>query len=98
MLLTVAWLGLVLALAGCGEQSILDPRSEPARRIETLWWVMLVGSVIVFGGACYLLVLAWRHPDRTGLPWIGDSPRAIEATVVALGIVVPVVALIAFMV
>ena len=91
-------LACTLALAGCGQQSTLDPHSEPARQIATLWWVMLVGSVIVFGGACYLLVLAWRHPERTGLPVIGDSPRAIEATVVALGIVVPVVALIALFV
>lgn len=97
-----AWLsialGSTLALAGCGQQSTLDPKSEPAREIETLWWVMLVGSVLAFGGACFLLVLAWRRPENTGLPLIGDSPRAIEATVVVFGIAVPVVAMIALFV
>lgn len=85
----------VLALAGCGQQSTLDPHSEPARQITTLWWVMLVVSVIVLAGTCYLLVLAWWHPERTGLPLIGDRPRALDATVVVFGIALPAVSLIA---
>lgn len=91
-------LACALALAGCGQQSTLDPQSEPARQIATLWWVMLVVSVIVFGGTCYLLVLAWWHPERTGLPLIGDSPRALDATVVAFGIAIPVVSMVALFV
>ncbi len=94
------WLSLVLActlaLVGCGQQSTLDPHSEPARQIETLWWVMLVVSVIVFAGTCYLLVLAWWRPGR--LPLIGDSPRALDATVVVFGIAIPAVSLIALFV
>ncbi|MBA3421852.1 MAG: cytochrome c oxidase subunit II [Thermoleophilaceae bacterium] len=100
MLNRAGWLSVTLALAlgGCGQQSTLDPHSEPARQIATLWWVMLVVSVIVFAGTCYLLVLAWWHPERTGLPLIGDRPRALDATVVAFGIAVPAVSLIALFV
>ena len=32
--------GCALAAAGCGEQSALEPRSDAARTIETLWWWM----------------------------------------------------------
>ena len=87
-----------VALAGCGQQSPLDPHSDPARQIATLWWVMLVASVIVFAGACFLLFLAWWHPRRTGLPLIGDRPRALDASVVVFGIAIPIVALVALFV
>ncbi len=98
MLMRAACLSATLALAGCGQQSTLDPHSEPARQIATLWWVMLVVSAIVFGGACFLLVMAWWRPRRTGLPLIGDRPRAIDASVVAFGVALPLVSVIALFV
>ncbi|HEV2773020.1 MAG TPA: hypothetical protein VGV57_09390, partial [Thermoleophilaceae bacterium] len=68
----VALCALAFALAGCGgEQSALEPRSEPARRIETLWWVMFWIAFAVFAGAIGLLGLAWLRRDRGGLPLVG---------------------------
>ena len=51
LMIAVAAAG-ALVLAGCGRQSTLEPRSEPAREIATLWWWMLSSS-----GAIKLLML-----------------------------------------
>jgi cytochrome c oxidase subunit II len=79
--------------SGCGVQSPLDPHSEPARKIETLWWWMLAAAALVFLGALFLLVLAWRRRDTEGLPVLGTSERASTGLVVAFGIVIPLIAL-----
>jgi cytochrome c oxidase subunit 2 len=82
-------------LAGCGVQSPLDPESEPARHIATLWWAMLVIASIVFIGAVFLLVAAWFLRGREGIPLLGNSPRLTTGVVVTFGMVIPIVTLVA---
>lgn len=52
-----------LALAGCsGELSTLDPAGPRAANLATLWWVMLIGSAVLFTLVMVLLLLAyWRN-------------------------------------
>ncbi len=52
-----------LALAGCsGELSALDPAGPRAANLATLWWVMLIGSTVLFALVMVLLLLAyWRN-------------------------------------
>ena len=87
----------MLALAGCGSgaggrQNVLHPESHAERRIDTLWWVMLVGSAIGFGVIALLLFLGWARRNRDQLPF-GGGERAATILVVSLGIAVPVVVL-----
>jgi cytochrome c oxidase subunit 2 len=77
---------------------MLDPRSEPAREIATLWWWMLAAAGIVFAGAVALLVLAWVRRGRTGAPVVGESERFDLGMVVAFGMGIPSVVLIALFV
>jgi cytochrome c oxidase subunit II len=84
----------VVAAVGCGPMSPLDPESEAARRIATLWWAMLVVALIVFGGAVAMLVAAWVRRAEWGLPRIGERPRLFDASVVVFGIAIPVVVLV----
>src|SRR5829696_5257832 len=65
----------VALFTGCGRMSPLDPGSEPARRISTLWWAMLAVATIVFAGACVMLVTAWVRRGRSGLPIVGERDR-----------------------
>ena len=90
----VALAVLALALAGCGEQSPLDPKSEPAREIARLSWWMFGAAAVVFGGALALLALAWLRRGREGLPLIGKREKAATGLVVFFGIVVPVTVLV----
>jgi len=87
----------VLALAGCenDQQSVLDPVSHPARDIESLWWWMLAGAVVIFLGAVGLLGLSWLRRNREGLPLFGDNEGVARGFVVVFGILIPIVALIA---
>jgi cytochrome c oxidase subunit 2 len=77
------------ALAGCGDQSALSPRSEPAREIATLWWWMLAIAATVLGGALFLLLIAWLRRRRPGLPLVGGREALSTALVVVFGIVIP---------
>ena len=86
---------LVALLAGCGPLSPLDPQSEPARRISVLWWVMLAVAGVVFAGACVMLVAGWVRRREWGLPVLGERPRLLDGSVVAFGIVIPVITLVA---
>ncbi len=86
--------GCALAAAGCGRQSTLEPRSEPARDIATLWWWMLAVAGVVFLGAVFMLVLAWVRREHEGLPLVGDSRNRTTGLVVAFGIVIPIVILV----
>jgi cytochrome c oxidase subunit II len=81
------------ALAGCGRQSTLDPHSEPAHNIATLWWWMLLAAGIVFAGAIVLIVLSWVRRKREGLPILGKDEGVTTGAVVFFGIVVPVLTL-----
>ena len=86
--------GLVLLLASCGEkQSTLDPVSEPAREVENLWWVMMTGAWVVFGGAVAFLVLGWIRRRERGWPLLGEREGFNVALVVGFGLVVPLVVL-----
>ena len=91
--------GLVLAVAvaGCGDngQSTLAPRSRPASDITTLWWAMLAAATVVFVGALGMIGLAWLRRNREGLPFLGKNERASSVLVVAFGIAIPLVCLIA---
>jgi cytochrome c oxidase subunit II len=90
-LLLPAW---AMLLAGCGsKQSTLDPVSGPAREIEHLWWVMMTGAWIVFGGTAAFLVLGWLRRRRTGWPFVGEREGLNVGLVVGFGLVVPLVVL-----
>jgi cytochrome c oxidase subunit II len=80
--------GAALA-SGCGEQSALDPRAEPAREIATLWWWMLAIAGVVIGGALFLLWLGWLRRRRPGLPLFGRRESVSTALVVLFGIAIP---------
>ena len=82
------------ALAGCGEQSALEPRSDAARTIETLWWWMLAVACVVIGGAVVLLLIAWLRRSRPGFPLLGEREDVATGVVVLFGIGIPGVALI----
>jgi cytochrome c oxidase subunit 2 len=82
------------ALAGCGAQSPLEPKSDASRQIATIWWVMLAASVVVFAGAVALLAMGWLRRERKGLPFVGEREGLSTALVVTFGMLIPAAALI----
>jgi cytochrome c oxidase subunit II len=55
--------GLAAVLTGCsGPLSTLDPSGPAAASIATLWWLMLVGAVILFALVMVLFALVIRRP------------------------------------
>jgi cytochrome c oxidase subunit 2 len=89
---------LVLALAGCGgNQNTLDPGGKPEGSISHLFWVMLTGAGIGFAVVAGLLFLGWWRRDRADLPG-GGGERAAMRLVVGLGVVVPIIVLVALFV
>jgi cytochrome c oxidase subunit 2 len=58
--------------AGCNsDQSIVNPATSQAEEIDTLWWAMFAGAMVVFATVVFLLVLAYvrrrtapSHDDR----------------------------------
>ena len=51
-------------LAGCsGELSTLDPAGPRAANLATLWWVMFIGSVVLFALVIVLFALAYLRRD-----------------------------------
>jgi cytochrome c oxidase subunit II len=91
----IALLLAALAVAGCGTQSPLDPHSDQARDIATLWWGMLIASVVVFLGAVVLLMVGAARRTPRGLPFLGEREGAFTGLVVVFGFVIPAVILIA---
>jgi cytochrome c oxidase subunit 2 len=81
--------GMTVALGGCGGQSTLDPKAEPAREISTLWWWMLAVAGTVLGGSLFLLLLAWVRRKKPGLPLIGKADGPAAFLVVVFGIAIP---------
>ncbi|HET8757664.1 MAG TPA: cytochrome c oxidase subunit II [Solirubrobacteraceae bacterium] len=80
---------LAVALAGCGDQSALAPRSEPAREIATLWWWMLAIAGTVLGGALFLLFIGFLRRRTPGIPLLGKREGVATALVVVFGILIP---------
>jgi cytochrome c oxidase subunit 2 len=83
---------LPLVASGCGRQSVVNPQSHPARRIATLWWVMMYGACIGFGVIVLLLFLGWARRNRESLPF-GGGDRAATILVVVFGVGVPILVL-----
>ena len=83
------------ALSGCGRQSTLEPRSDAARAIETLWWWMFAAACVVIGGALVLLFVAWLRRGRPGFPLIGAHEGVATGMVLVFGIGIPAASLIA---
>jgi cytochrome c oxidase subunit II len=84
-----------LLLAGCGRQSTLDPHSQSSHDIAVLWWWMLGIASVVFLGAVGMLIIGWIRRDREGLPFFGKNDRITLGLVIAFGIAIPAVILIA---
>ncbi len=84
-----------MVLAGCGSsQSPLAPHSGPAHDIDTLWWVMLVGSTIVFGVVTTLVLVGALRRRGERPPVQTDTPLA-RRLVLWGGALVPLVVLVA---
>ena len=93
--LAVALTGLV---SGCGgNQNTLDPGGRPESKIAHLFWVMLAGAGVGFAVVIGLLVLGWWRRERSDLPG-GGGERAATRLVIGLGVVVPIVVLVALFV
>ena len=57
----MVWVPCALALAGCaGPQSALDPAGDGADRLAILFWVMLIGSAVLWTGTLALAFFAGR--------------------------------------
>jgi cytochrome c oxidase subunit 2 len=87
---------LVLVLAGCGsDQSTLAPASRASRDIATIWWVMLVGSAVVFAVVLALVtvVVVRRHGAPTSADGPGGSHRGAHIFIGVAGVAVPLVVL-----
>ncbi|MGH2864615.1 MAG: cytochrome c oxidase subunit II [Solirubrobacteraceae bacterium] len=94
-MLVLAAAGAV-CLGGCGgRQSILAPRSQQTHVIAVLWWWMLAAAVVVFIGAIGLLVLSFLKRRSAGLPYFGRRERLTNGMVIAFGIAIPLVVLLA---
>jgi cytochrome c oxidase subunit 2 len=80
----------LVCLSGCGGgQSTLSPHSGPARTISSLWWIMFVGSALVFALVVALIAVGLLKRRRT-------SPGT--KFVVGLGVVLPVVVIVSLFV
>ena len=94
--LVAGTLVLTASLTGCGnKQSTLAPQSDQARQIDHLWWGMLAAASVVFGGAVAMLVLGWLRRNKRGWPLVGEREGFSTGLVVAFGVVVPIIALVA---
>jgi heme/copper-type cytochrome/quinol oxidase subunit 2 len=83
----------LFALSGCeGALSTVDPAGPAAAAIATLWWVMLAGATVIFGLVTVLLALAFRRRETTG-----DQATSERVWIVGLGIVFPVIVLLALL-
>jgi len=86
-------LGLPVLLAtGCtSNQAITNPATRPARDINTLWWAMLAGALVVFAVVVVLLVIAFVRRGRPGEPSHDD--RGPYKVIIGGGLAAPIVVL-----
>jgi cytochrome c oxidase subunit II len=87
--------GCALVLAGCGSsQSTLEPESPASHKITHLWWVMFIGSTIVFAVVVVLLLAAiLGSRGRLERP-IREDTRLGRVLVFGGGAVLPLVVLV----
>jgi cytochrome c oxidase subunit 2 len=86
--------GALAGLAGAcqGVQSALDPASDEAARLAALSWSLFIGATFIFVGVMLLLLYAVvANPDRR--LWLGQ-----RRTVIAGGLVFPIVTLTALLI
>ena len=88
----LAALGLgPLLLASCNSsQSVTNPATPQARDIDTLWWAMFAGGMVVFAAVLLLLVLAFV---RRGRGEVSHDDRGPYMVVIGGGFVAPIVLL-----
>lgn len=91
--LVLTAIGVVLALAGCGQDSpsILDPRGPGAARIATLWWWLFALGGAVFVVVVATLAVAIMRARRADHESTGEAIRFV----VIGGIAIPAVTLLA---
>jgi cytochrome c oxidase subunit II len=89
--LRLAIAGLVAVLAtGCNSnQAITNPATGPAREINTLWWAMFAGAMVVFGVVVGLLVLAFVRRHRSDDA--SDDDRGPYMVIIGGGLAAPIV-------
>ena len=89
---SVALAALTVVVSGCeGRQSVLAPAGEDAAALATLFWVMLIGAVILWllvNGAFFYVVRMRRHEISRGLA---------EGIIIGGGVVFPTVVLAALL-
>ena len=87
----------VLLVAGCGgnDQSTLQPASTASGDIATIWWVMLVGSAVVFAVVLALVtaVVVRRRGAMTPADLPGRRHRGAHVFIGIAGVALPLVAL-----
>ncbi len=87
------YLGVAAVAGGCGSsQSTLSPDSKASDKIATLWWVMFVGSALIFAVVLALLLVGVLR--RRGL----DEPQRRspgQRFVAVSGLIIPAVILVA---
>lgn len=92
----LSWLiGVAFWVTACqGRQSSLDPRGPAAAQIAELWWIMLVMGGLVFA---VVLGLLWAALFRRRAAEVSGTPKSNQGHtwIVAGGIVMPIIVLIA---
>ena len=86
----------VAVLAGCAtnDQSVVSPEGKDAHDIATLWWVMLVGSVVVLAVVLVLVAIVLiRRRGTTRPPELQRDGRSWTWVPVVGGIVIPTIVL-----
>ncbi len=82
-----------LALTGTGcntDQAVTNPATEPARQIDTLWWGMFAGGMVVFAAVLVLLVLAFVRRRRDE---VSHDDRGPYMVIIGGGLAAPIVLL-----
>jgi cytochrome c oxidase subunit 2 len=81
-------------VAGCGgRQSTLEPDSHASKSIDNLWWIMFVGSTVIFAIVCLLVVMALLRARGSTEVNRTSSPGATRFVVIA-GAIVPLFVLV----